>query len=727
VENLGDNTNPSGTTTYKFTMPEDEAYDVEVVANFQSRISIAEAVVTLDETTFTYDGAAKEPAVSSVVLGTTALTASTDYTFEYSNNTDAGTATVTVTGQGIYTDVATTTFTINKAALSNLTVSITGWTYGKYNAENNSPSVQGNTGSGNVTYTYADATAAEPSYSETVPTNAGSYIVKATVAETDNYAAGEATKTFTIAKADITPSIDIEGWTYGDTPNEPVVEGNLGSGTVTITYEGDNLAEPSTTAPTQAGGYTVKVSIAETANYNAGETLREFSIDQADFSQVVIANIADQTYTGSAITPDLTVTFKGNPVDASEYTIGYNNEHTDVGTVTITLTTTEKNFTQGDTNPTKTFNIVAAAATITAENQTVTYNGTEQQFENYEGDDVEVMALYYASEADREANENQLEVVVNAGTYYVKLVSGDENYAFTPVYATFIIEPKSITDDMLWSEIDENGVTYTGEPIVFGNGMFGLTDEIDNEDVDLEENQDYTVAYANNTNIGTATVTLTGVGNYTGEVTFTFDIVRNLNITFSDNRQWATYYADENLQIPEGLKAYIVTNISESVVTVGEISYIPQHVGVLLTYEGNIDELPEEFLAKAYTGATQDFNNNKLQGSSTAVPVSSITGGAVYVLYNNEFVKSTTGTIPANRAYLVLDDAVYGDQGARSLIIVIDEYSGIETIDDLRIDDLQFVYDLQGRRIANGQWSKVNGQSLKKGLVIVNGKKIFVK
>jgi hypothetical protein len=306
-------------------------------------------------------------------------------------------------------------------------------------------------------------------------------------------------------------------------------------------------------------------------------------------------------------------------------------------------------------------------------------------------------------------------------------MSGDENYAFTPVYATFTIDPKSITNNMLWNEIDENGVTYTGEPIVFGNGMFGLTDEIDNEDVDLEENQDYTVAYANNTNIGTATVTLTGMGNYTGEVSFTFDIVRNLNITFSDNRQWATYYADENLQIPEVLKAYIVTNISESVVTVGEISYIPQHVGVLLTYEGNIDELPEEFLAKAYTGATQDFNNNKLQGSSAAVAVSSITGGAVYVLYNNEFVKSTTGTIPANRAYLVLDDAVYGDQGARSLIIVIDEYSGIETIDDLRIDDLQFVYDLQGRRIANGQWSKVNGQSLKKGLVIVNGKKIFVK
>ena len=34
-------------------------------------------------------------------------------------------------------------------------------------------------------------------------------------------------------------------------------------------------------------------------------------------------------------------------------------------------------------------------------------------------------------------------------------------------------------------------------------------------------------------------------------------------------------------------------------------------------------------------------------------------------------------------------------------------------------------YDLSGRRI-NGQWSMVNGQ-LKKGIVIVDGKKVVVK
>ena len=35
------------------------------------------------------------------------------------------------------------------------------------------------------------------------------------------------------------------------------------------------------------------------------------------------------------------------------------------------------------------------------------------------------------------------------------------------------------------------------------------------------------------------------------------------------------------------------------------------------------------------------------------------------------------------------------------------------------------VYDLSGRKVLNGQWSMVNGQ-LKKGVYIVNGKKIIL-
>ncbi|MCR4638812.1 hypothetical protein [Ruminococcus sp.] len=78
------------------------------------------------------------------------------------------------------------------------TVSLTGWTYG---GTGNTPSVTGNDGNGAVTYQYKLKTADDTAYSATVPTAAGEYTVKAVIAETDEYKAGETTTDFTIAKA----------------------------------------------------------------------------------------------------------------------------------------------------------------------------------------------------------------------------------------------------------------------------------------------------------------------------------------------------------------------------------------------------------------------------------------------------------------------------------------------------------------------------------------------
>ena len=81
-----------------------------------------------------------------------------------------------------------------------LTVSLSGWTYG---ATANTPTVSGNEGSGTVTYNYKKKDAGDETYSADVPTDAGTYTIRATVAETDDYADGVATADFTIAAADI--------------------------------------------------------------------------------------------------------------------------------------------------------------------------------------------------------------------------------------------------------------------------------------------------------------------------------------------------------------------------------------------------------------------------------------------------------------------------------------------------------------------------------------------
>ena len=57
--------------------------------------------ITLGTNEYTYDGTAKTPTVT-VKDGEATLVENTDYTLAYTANTNAGTATVTVTGKGNY-------------------------------------------------------------------------------------------------------------------------------------------------------------------------------------------------------------------------------------------------------------------------------------------------------------------------------------------------------------------------------------------------------------------------------------------------------------------------------------------------------------------------------------------------------------------------------------------------------------------------------------------------
>ena len=70
----------------------------------------------------TYTGKAIRPSLT-VKYGSNTLSSGTDYTASYSSNTNAGTATVTLTGKGKYTGTKKVTFTIKPAAISAATAS----------------------------------------------------------------------------------------------------------------------------------------------------------------------------------------------------------------------------------------------------------------------------------------------------------------------------------------------------------------------------------------------------------------------------------------------------------------------------------------------------------------------------------------------------------------------------------------------------------------------------
>lgn len=91
--------------------------DGQIAQNVELRyrkMTDADLSATLNPTTYTYDGTAKEPEVLVVYDGQT-LTKDTDYTVAYSDNKNAGSAAVTITGIGVYHEAAHLQFTIEKA------------------------------------------------------------------------------------------------------------------------------------------------------------------------------------------------------------------------------------------------------------------------------------------------------------------------------------------------------------------------------------------------------------------------------------------------------------------------------------------------------------------------------------------------------------------------------------------------------------------------------------
>ena len=152
----------------------------------------------------TYNGAAQTQS-PVVKVGDRTLTNGTDYTLSYTNNINAGTATVTITGKGNYSGTVSKNFTISAASLSGAEVSgIAGRTYnGTAQTQNPTVKVGGRTLTNGTDYTLSYAN----------NTNAGTATV--TITGKGNYT-GTISKAFTISAASLSGAevSGIAGRTY---------------------------------------------------------------------------------------------------------------------------------------------------------------------------------------------------------------------------------------------------------------------------------------------------------------------------------------------------------------------------------------------------------------------------------------------------------------------------------------------------------------------------------
>ena len=182
-----------------------------------------------------------------------------------SSPSQSGEYTVKVMAGGTGTDVWTSNainVTITKAT-GTASVSMDDWAYGE-EAKKPVPTSATN-GTDNVTYLYKVKDAADSTYSDAVPTAAGSYTVKATFPETVNYNAVTATDDFTITKATYNMTgvkFEDASYTYDGNEKTLTISGTLPTG-VTVAYENNKL--------TNAGSVTAKAkfTIADSNNYCA--------------------------------------------------------------------------------------------------------------------------------------------------------------------------------------------------------------------------------------------------------------------------------------------------------------------------------------------------------------------------------------------------------------------------------------------------------------------------
>lgn len=127
-------------------------------------------------------------------------------------------------------------------------------------------------------------------------------------------------------------------------------------------------------------------------------------------------------------------------------------------------------------------------------------------------------------------NENYIKSdkeIIDAATYYVRIEGNPSKgtYASKPITLTYIIQPRAISNSVVIDGFKKE-YNYTGLAICpIG---ISVTDYIDRTKYKLTENEDYSLTYTNNINVGTATINVNGEGNFKGTAAARFAITSSM-------------------------------------------------------------------------------------------------------------------------------------------------------------------------------------------------------
>ena len=283
---------------------------------------------------------------------------------------------------------------------------------------------------------------------------------------------------------------------------------------------------------TNAGKVTVTVK--GIGNYS-GETTTNYQITKRDVT--LTSGSASRVYNKEALTNgEVTVSGDGFAKDEGA-TYDVTGSQTEVGESKNTFKYELKSNTKvsnynievkfGDLKVTAQDGEVVV--TITGHSDSVEYDGNEKSVSGY---DVAITEGSKYTTDDFTFNGTAEAKGTEAGTYPMNLAADQfantntnyEKVRFVVNDGSLTITPKSINPDD-----EKNGITVTDpeNSIYDGNEHInGLTVTDSKLNTTLVENTDYTLTYSGDLiNVGTVTITIKGIGNYTGEFTKTYQIL----------------------------------------------------------------------------------------------------------------------------------------------------------------------------------------------------------
>ncbi len=422
---------------------------------------------------------------------------------------------------------------------------------------------------------------------------------------------------------------------------------------LTVTYSSSNTDVATVDGATGAvtvkniGQTTIK-AIGEGTEYADNYTLNV--VKKVD-NPTIILNATSFFYDGTAKEPTVEVKDGDTTIPSSEYTVSYEN-NTNVGTATVKIT--DKDGGNYIVSGSTTFSIVSADGSLTPPTgkSDLVYTGAAQDL--ITAGSSTTGTVQYSLDGTNYGTSIPQGTDAKEYTIYYKVVASPGYNDIAPASFKVSISPKTVSSPTI--TLSQTSYTYDGtakEPAVtMKDGETAIP------------NAEFTISYSNNTEVGTAVVTITDKegGNYTVSGSATFSITEaepateTTPITIGKSGK-ASYCGDKSLDFSfsDEVKAYIATGFDkdEGTIWLTRVKDVPAGVPVLIKGEAN----------KTYdvpvTDSENSYYTNMFVGNTSGekIQIQETDGDMVnYYLSGDGTFKSVnkTANIGNNKCYLQL-------------------------------------------------------------------------